>query len=172
MENFRSPRNVVHTLNAFRLSGQAVQARLPWKGSEPGFHVYHGDNCTKALERTVQTLVNDGFSTDQIAVVTFSGREKSKVLGKGKLADIAIRQFTGGHDSAGNELWTDGEILIETLYRFKGQSAPAVVLCEVDFEQLTEREIRKLFVGFTRAQIRLEVVLSERAEQLLAARLA
>jgi hypothetical protein len=172
MENFRSPGNVVHTLNAFRLSSEPVQARLPWKGSEPCFHVYHGDNCTKALERTVQTLVNDGFSADQIAVVTFSGREKSKVLGKGKITDIAIRQFTGGHDKAGNELWSDGEILIETLYRFKGQSAPAVVLCEVDFEQLTEREIRKLFVGFTRAQIRLEVVLSERAEQLLAARLA
>jgi hypothetical protein len=172
MENFRSPGNVVHTLNAFKLSGQAVQARLPWKGSEPGFHIYHGDNCTKALERTVQTLVNDGFSTDQIAVVTFSGREKSKIVGKGKIADIAIREFTGGHDNAGNELWSDGEILIETLYRFKGQSAPAVILCEVDFEQLTEREIRKLFVGFTRAQIRLEVVLSERAEHLLTARLA
>jgi superfamily I DNA and RNA helicase len=171
MENFRSPGNIVQTLNAFKLSSQPVQARLPWKGSEPGFHVYHGDDCSKELGRVVQALIADGFAADQIALVTFAGREKSKILSKGRIADIAVRQFTGGHDIAGNESWSEGDLLVETLYRFKGQSAPAIVLCEVDFEQLTQREIRKLFVGVTRAQIRLEVVLSERAETLLAARL-
>ena len=52
---------------------------------------------------------------------------------------------------------------VETVNRFKGQSAPAVVLCEVDFESLTERDKRKLFVGLTRAQMRVDVVISERA---------
>ena len=48
------------------------------------------------------------------------------------------------------------------------QSAPVVVLCEIDFEALTERERKKLFVGMSRAQLRLECIVSERAEQLLA----
>jgi hypothetical protein len=42
-----------------------------------------------------------------------------------------------------------------------------VVLCEVDFEILTERDKRKLFVGLTRAQMRVDVVLSERAARAL-----
>lgn len=36
-----------------------------------------------------------------------------------------------------------------------------------DVEALGERERRKLFVGLTRAQMRLEVVMSERAAQAL-----
>ena len=51
-----------------------------------------------------------------------------------------------------------------------GVYAPVVVLCEVDFDSLGPRELSKLFVGFTRAQFRLECVLSERAAQALMAR--
>jgi superfamily I DNA and RNA helicase len=59
--------------------------------------------------------------------------------------------------------------VVETLYRFKGQSAPAVILCEIDFGQVSDVERRKLFVGMTRAQVRLECVLSERAARGLLA---
>ena len=61
----------------------------------------------------------------------------------------------------------EGELLTESLYRFKGQSAPAVVVCEVDFETLTDQDRRKLFVGLTRAQLRVELVLSAQAVQAL-----
>jgi superfamily I DNA and RNA helicase len=84
-----------------------------------------------------------------------------------RIGGHAIRRFKGQYDNAGNPLWSDGPLLAESLYRFKGQSAPAVVLCEVDFETLTERDKRKLFVGLTRAQMRVDVVLSERAARAL-----
>ena len=61
--------------------------------------------------------------------------------------------------------------MIESLYRFKGQSAPVVVLCEVDFETLDEGEQRKLFVGLTRAQLRVDLVLSHRAEAAIIQRM-
>jgi hypothetical protein len=41
----------------------------------------------------------------------------------------------------------------------------------VDFEELTPVHARKLFVGMTRGQVRVEVVLSERAAALLSTRL-
>ena len=45
---------------------------------------------------------------------------------------------------------------------------PVVVLCEIDFEELTEKDKRKLFVGLTRGQVRVDVVMSEKsAFQLL-----
>ena len=64
----------------------------------------------------------------------------------------------------------DGPLFAETVSRFKGQSAPVVVLCEVDFEELRERELRKLFVGFTRAQYKVVCLMSERAEAMLMGR--
>jgi len=51
--------------------------------------------------------------------------------------------------------------LVESVYRFKGQSMPVVVLCEVDFEELTDKDKNKLFVGLTRGQVRVDVVMSE-----------
>jgi len=57
----------------------------------------------------------------------------------------------------------DGEVLIETVYRFKGQASPCVILTEVDFASFDERARRKLFVGMTRASMRLFVVLSDAA---------
>lgn len=68
---------------------------------------------------------------------------------------------------SGNPLWFDGDLLIESMDRFKGQSASANVLCEVEFESFTEQEKRKLFVGMTRAQMRVDIVLSQRAAMAL-----
>ncbi len=60
-------------------------------------------------------------------------------------------------------------MLLESIYRFKGQSAPCVVLTEVDFESLDDQAARKLFVGATRVTMKLIVVASERAAQALEA---
>lgn len=49
------------------------------------------------------------------------------------------------------------------------RSAHAMGLCEVDLETLTERNKRKLIFGLTRAQMRVNVVPSERVARALAA---
>ena len=35
------------------------------------------------------------------------------------------------------------------------------MVCEADFEELTDKEKHKLFVGLTRGQVRVDVVMSE-----------
>jgi hypothetical protein len=40
-------------------------------------------------------------------------------------------------------------------------------LCEVDFEELTDKEKHKLFVGLTRGQVRVDVVMSPISAYLL-----
>ena len=171
MNNFRSPRKVVQAMNRLRLTPEPVQARSVHLGEAPGFHTYvSGESGSlQALERCLKALLSESVSPQHIAVVTYAGRERSEALAISKLAGLAVKCFTGNHDAAGNPLWTAGDLLVETLYRFKGQSAPVVVLCEIDFEALGDKELRKLFVGFTRAQFRLECVLSERAAGLLMA---
>ena len=69
----------------------------------------------------------------------------------------------------GNWAWTEGDLIIETVGRFKGQSAPVVVFCEIDFEELNLVNARKLFVGMTRGQLKVDLVLSNKAAELLLA---
>jgi hypothetical protein len=46
-----------------------------------------------------------------------------------------------------------------------------VVFCEIDFEEMNVVNARKLFVGMTRGQLKVELVLSNRAAELLVANL-
>jgi hypothetical protein len=56
---------------------------------------------------------------------------------------------------------------METVHRFKGQAADCIVLSGVDFDAWTSDAKRRLFVAMTRARIRLAIVASGRAEQLI-----
>jgi superfamily I DNA and RNA helicase len=51
-------------------------------------------------------------------------------------------------------------LLTESVYRFKGQSTPAVVFTEIDFVSMTDKDRKKLFVGLTRAQMAVELVIT------------
>jgi superfamily I DNA and RNA helicase len=113
-----------------------------------------------------------GFRKQDIALVTFSGRERSKLMPFDALGAHRLRSFTGRYDLFGAPQFSDGDLLIETVYRFKGQAAPCVILTEVDFDTLDDLARRKLFVGMTRASMKLIVVLSERAARALLARTA
>jgi superfamily I DNA and RNA helicase len=84
---------------------------------------------------------------------------------------MPLRRFSGQFDREGQAQWSQGSLLAETLFRFKGQAAPIVVLCEIDFTTLDAGALRRLFVGMTRAQWRLVCVLSQPAAVLLAERI-
>ena len=60
---------------------------------------------------------------------------------------------------------TEGKLTFDSVYRFKGQEAPAVILVDVDpREDRLEREERLLFCGMTRATVRLELVVNSKNE--------
>jgi len=172
MDNFRSPLRLVETINFLQLASEQVVPKSAHRGDLPVIHTYGPGkkDGLHTLEKCIKTLLADGFAADQIAVITFAGRERSEMLAAPSIAGLTTRRFLGSYDSAGNALWSEGDLLVETIYRFKGQSAPVVVLCEVDFKELNAKERRKLFVGFTRAQLRLECILSTEAEKLLMSR--
>jgi superfamily I DNA and RNA helicase len=85
-----------------------------------------------------------------------------------RIGRFATRRFTCAYTCNGDPVWSEGELMVEFIYRFKGQSAPAVILSELDFTELTAQERRKLFVGMTRAQLNLQIVLSVQAEACIA----
>lgn len=168
MDNFRSPKKVVQVINQLGLSEELVEARSAHAGETPHIYTWTPGQISslKALEQCLMKIWEDGYKPDQVAVISYHGAKSSEVIGLAELCGYKTKRFSR-YDDAGNALWTDGALLVESVYRYKGQSMPVVVLCEVDFEELTEKDKRKLFVGLTRGQVRVDIVISEKSAQLL-----
>ena len=167
-ENFRTPRALVKLINRLRLTVVDVEALAPYEGEMQDPIVYESPEriapCTvKAVERCLQR----GFSLDDVAVVSMRGRERSVLQGLDKLGPWSLNRFTGQFDQGSTPIWKDGQLLIESIRRFKGQAAPAVVLTECDMAQLDPINRRLLFVGLTRARVHLEWVMSSNTARLL-----
>jgi superfamily I DNA/RNA helicase len=163
-ENFRSPRQLVRLINSLRLTEREVEALSPYEGEVPDPISYEDSaGPTAATVQAVERCIKRGFPVEDIAVVSMSGQKSSALLNLERIGPWRLRRFTGQFDDGGNPRWTDGELLIDTVRRFKGQAAPAVVLTACDFDALDEKTKRLLFVGITRARLHLEWVLSVRA---------
>ncbi len=163
--NYRSPRQIVEMLAAIGMTRE-VEAMSPFQGADIEMLTYaDGDSAALSgqTKHAIRLCLAAGFRRQDIALISFHGREKSALLKQDSLGVHTLRSFTGAYDLFGNPVFREGELLAESVYRFKGQSAPAVIFTEIDFEQLDDRTFRKLFVGMTRARLKLVLVLSERA---------
>ena len=171
-DNFRSPRAICDMINGLALA-PAIRSMNPYQGELPEVRTYATDEeLLTQTEAAVRALLARGFELADIAIVTGRGHSKSALLGAAQIGPWDTRRWTGEYDRNGEPRWTAGEILIESVYRYKGQSAPAIVVAEFDFATLDERARRKLFVALTRAQMAASLVLSTSAERCLAEVLA
>jgi hypothetical protein len=169
-ENYRSPRTVVETINLLQLINEPVAACSPHEGTPPVFTAYGAASKRDAAQATAEAVRRcrqAGFPLADIVVLCWRGRHRSELLGEARLAEWTLSKFTGAYDDRGHPIRTEGELTIDTVRRFKGQSALAVVLTEVDFDEADTQWPKLLFVGLTRARMHVEVVLSEAAERLL-----
>ncbi len=167
-ENFRTPRALVKLINLLRLTPIEVEALSPFEGNMSDPIVYASpesvQSCTvQAVERCLQR----GFDIQDIAIVSMRGRERSVLQGLDQLGAWSLRHFTGKFDEGSTPIWKNGELLIDSVRRFKGQAAPAVVLTECDIAELTPLNRRLLFVGLTRARVHLEWVISANTAKML-----
>ncbi len=170
--NFRSPRSVVRLLQHLLPPGLDMEAASPFEGDEVDFITYGDtDGLRQGVKDAIRRCYASGYRKEDIALLSYRGREQSSLLSLDQLGPHRLRRFTGRYDLLGHPEFSEGDVLTESIYRFKGQAAPAVVLAEVDFETLDEAAMRKLFVGATRAMMKLVLVLSERAAAQLAARI-
>jgi superfamily I DNA and RNA helicase len=168
-DNHRSPRAICQVINALALVQPAIISKSPYQGNLPEFRSYTTDRILlEQTEQAVLSLMAQGFELSDIVILTGHGRNKSKLLNAEHIGRFTTRRFTGTYSREGNPVWSKGDLTIESIYRFKGQSSPAIILSEVDFTELTEQERRKLFVSMTRAQLNLQVIMSPQAEKCFA----
>jgi hypothetical protein len=166
--NHRSPREVVDLLHELLPGEQAIESASPLaRGGLELIPYAAADGPQAATREALRRCLAAGFRRQDIAVISFHGRNQSALLLLDTLGAHSVRRFTGRHDLLEQPVYTDGGLLFESVYRFKGQSAPAIVLTEIDFSALDPLTQRKLFVGMTRATIKLVLVAAEPAASRL-----
>ncbi len=168
--NYRSPKDILAHIN--RLLDTNIEPGSPLSGGGVEILVY--DNPAELMERTKTAITRGlgaGFRKDAMALVTFRGREHSSFTPLERLGPHALRAYTGAYDMFGAPVYTPGDLLIDSVYRFKGQSAPCIIFTEIDFDALDDASLRKLFVGMTRASMKLVLVMSARAKATLGGRI-
>ena len=171
--NFRSPGDILASLNTLIPLERPVERGSPLSGSDVEIIAYtDAADLLKQTPKAITSGIAAGFKRDMIAVVTYRGREKSNLTPYDKLGPYSLRAPSGQYDLLGNQLFSDGDVLVDSVYRFKGQAAPCVVFTEIDFEKLDDLTCRRLFVGATRATAKLILVISERAARELLSRSA
>ena len=167
-ENFRSPRALVRLINGLQLTAIEVEALSPHEGEMPDPIIYQSpERVAPCTVEAVQRCLQRGFTLEDIAIVSMRGRERSLLQGLENLGSWPLRRFTGRFDDGGSAIWSDGILLIDSVRRFKGQAAPAIVLTECDLPGLDPISKRLLFVGLTRAHIHLEWVVSSGTAAML-----
>ncbi|KVP21388.1 ATP-dependent helicase [Burkholderia ubonensis] len=176
LTNYRSPRDLLDFVRDVvgRVEPLAAELRSgsPFDGSDLVVSAYGdanaspaalADACIDATKRAITQALSLGFRKQDIAVLSYRGREGSALAALDQLGPHQVKRFTGKYDLFGNPEYHDGGVLLDSIYRFKGQSAPCVILTEIDFDTLDARAARKLFVGATRATMKLLLVASARA---------
>ncbi len=111
------------------------------------------------VARVVAALRRRGFEYRDIVVLTCRGHDHSVLSARARVGNVTLRRFTGQYDLFGNQLLTEGRLTFDSVYRFKGQEAPAVVLIDIDPEAARlDHALRVLYCGMTRATVRLELL--------------
>ena len=171
--NYRSPRDLLARLNRLLPLAKSVESGSPLSGTDLDIVSYaDGADLIAKTVAAVTGGIGAGFKRGHIAIVTYRGRESSALSPYDKLGPYTLRAPTGRYDLLGNALFTEGDIVIDSVHRFKGRAAPCVVFTEIDFETLDDAAMRRLFVGATRATMKLMLVVSERSARVLMERLA
>ncbi|WP_420227329.1 ATP-binding domain-containing protein [Pigmentiphaga litoralis] len=161
-DNFRSPRAVVDTINAFGLADHTVVGVSPYLGDTPDFIA-----CATPSEKEVAVVncidryLADGYSRNDIVVLSYVGLARSALFQSESLGSYPLHQ-------PGTPV-NDDAISCDSIYRFKGCSSPVVILTDVDFSSVTTTDRRKLFVGLTRATMAAALVMTPAAADALTA---
>ncbi len=104
----------------------------------------------------VSTLIKSGFRHGDIVILSMRGLERATLGKEQKVGSFTLTRFTGDYDLLGNQLRTTGQIVFDTVHRFKGQQAPAIIVTDLDpSAENPDRSARLLFTAMTRATLRL-----------------
>ena len=156
--NYRSPGIIARFIER-ALPFDFEQANgLP--GPDVGVEVYEDtSHQVKLVSRTVSRLLADRFRPEDIVILSMKGIRHTCLVDRTRVGNHTLRHFSGGYDLLGNQVFTPGQILLESIYRFKGQQAPAIIAIDIESGSDDEDHLQRLlYTMFSRATVRLDVL--------------
>ena len=166
--NYRTPRNMLDEINLFLDLKNPIESLSPIKGNSIDVLFYKEQ--IELIPKTIQALdmaIAMGYNEKNIAVLKYRGRESSALTPYTQIGKYKLHAPLQKYDTQGNAIYSDGEITIDSVHRFKGRAAPCIIFTEVNFEKLDENAIRRIFVGATRATLKLIIVMSKSSKEVL-----
>lgn len=159
--NYRSPESIA----------SFIQQTLPFDfeigNSLPGLEVVTHAYCLEEeqpdiVSKIVIELMRKGFSKQQIIVLSCRGLAKSIFYRRDQIGDLSLHKFTSKYDDHGEQIWTEGDLKFDSIFRYKGLEMPAVILVDVDPDEYQlDNFDTVLYCGMTRATVRLEMVVQK-----------
>jgi len=156
-QNYRSPYGIARFMRQHLPFDFEPANPLPGLGV--GVHTYQKpEDQATSLAAVINQLHSLGFNPEEIVLLSLQGIDKSPLWRCERIGKHTIRRWTGAYRPDGSQIWSEGEITLDSLYRFKGQEAPAVILTDIEGQESTQRLQRLLFCGMSRATVRLDLV--------------
>jgi hypothetical protein len=159
--NYRSPETIARYIQ--RVLPFDFLPSNPLPGLGVGVTIYRTpQDQSKRVAAIVTELIRTGFQHNDIVILSMRGLAGATFGQEKQIGAFTLSRPTGQYDLSGNQLFENGQLRFDTVYRFKGQQAPAIILTDVDpNEDRLDHAERLLFTGMTRATVRLEIVLRE-----------
>ncbi len=159
MLNYRSPERIARFVNTVLPELPFTCANdLPGLGIGTHFYDDPGEQ-PRLVGRVVGRLLNERFRPHDIAILSCRGLESTALKDIQRVGRHSLARFTGEYDLFGNQVYSKGQILFDTVRRFKGQQAAAVILTDVaPRTHHLAQELQVLFCGMTRATVRLDLI--------------
>lgn len=155
-------RNYRNPLSVCRLIEKVFPGRFLASNDEEGLGVSMYGYVDPAeqvgiVENVVRRALNKGFEPGDIAIVSMRGLANSTFGTIEMIAGLPVRRFTQKYEGSA-QIYTEGELVFETIRRFKGQQAPLVILTDVDPDMNRELDQNLLYCGLTRPTVQLVIV--------------
>ena len=159
--NFRTPTSIAGFIK--QSLGQEFRQRnmLPGLGVQM-FEYGRKNQLEGKLAHRINELVKAGFKPGDIAIISCRGMDSTALRETDRLGHHDVRRFTGKYDEHENQVYTEGELIFDTIFRYKGQQAPVIILTDLDESlEANERTRKILYCAMTRATVLLELIVEE-----------
>ena len=159
--NYRSPETIARYI--LRVLPFDFVPSNPLPGLGVGVATYKmPEDQSRRVAAIVTELIRTGFRHSDIVLLSMRGLARATFAQQKRVGAFTLSRPTGEYDLLGNQLFANGQLRFDTVYQFKGQQAPAIIITDVDPDQeQLDRAQRLLFTAMTRATVRLEIVLRE-----------
>jgi len=162
-DNFRTPQRIARFID--RLLDKNVTWRNALPGYTPRINLYADlDAQRRLLDERIDALSRQGFRPEQIAIISLRGREGAIFSDQTSAGGERLRRYTGEIDYERRPVYTEGALHAETIFRFKGQQAPAIIVTDVVLSGDADKAAREealLWCALTRATVTCELLVHE-----------